>query len=216
MRKIILFSVMLCAAVCILGGCAKSVNYLDYVSEKRTDIYLYSNDGLEIKIYLSEKETPYSTDGIKGDMNSLTEIYVSLPRNYDEVNVSVCGAEGEMNYRAVENCYYLRLPDGKISGESAEVTLTYGGESRTYSAVSVLYDGVIGCDGAVNCVIDREAELFQSLTENNVFLGEIYVRLLYDEGCYYYVGVCDRNNKINAYLVDGERGKVIASKELEA
>ena len=207
---------MLCAAVFILSGCNKSVNYLDYVSEKRTDIYLYSNDGLEIKIYISEKESPYMTDGVKGDMNSLTEIYVSLPRNYDEVNVSVCGTEGEMNYRAVENCYYLRLPDGKISGESAEVTLTYGGESHTYSAVSVLYDGVIGCDGAVNCAIDRETELFRTLTENNVLLGEIYVRLLYDEGCYYYVGVCDRNNKINAYLVDGERGKVIASKELDA
>ena len=215
MKKLILLALPLLLACC-LAGCKKNVNYLDYVSEKRTDIYLYSDDKLEIKIYLSEKETPFCADGIKGAMGELTEIYVTLPENHEEVSVSAGSIEGEMNYRAVENCYYLRLPDGKISGESAEVTLTYGGESHTYSAVSVLYDGVIGCDGAVNCVIDRETELFRTLTENNVFLGEIYVRLLYDEGCYYYVGVCDRNNKINAYLVDGERGKVIASKELDA
>lgn len=215
MRKIVLFSVLLCAAVSFLCGCNRGVNYLNYVSEKRTDIYLYSNDGLEIKIYLSEKETPYSADGIKGDMNCLTEIFVSLPQNYDEVSVSAGGAEGEMNYRAVENCYYLSLSDGNIKGESVDVTLSYGGESKTYTAVSVLYKGVIDCDGAVNCVIDRETALFESLTENNIFCGEIFVRLLYDEGCYYYVGVCDRNKHINAYLVDGERGKIIAAKELD-
>lgn len=214
MKKFLLLSVIFCAVVCFLSGCAKSVDYLSYVSEKRTNIYLYSNDGLEVKIYVSEKETPYSADGIKGEMGELTEIFVTLPRNYEEVNISVCSAEGEMNYRAVENCYYLSLSKAEISGESVDVTLTFGGESNTYSAVSVLYDGVMDCDGAVKCVLDHAANLFSSLTENNIFCGEIYVRLLYDEGCYYYVGVCDRNKKINAYLVDGERGKIIATKEL--
>lgn len=219
MRKTSIFAAFVCAAcctaACLFAGCAKKVNYLNYVSEKRTDIYLYSNDGLEIKIYISEKEAPYSTDGIKGDMSPLTEIFVTLPENHDEVEVSVCNIEGEMNYRAVENCYYLSLSDGKIEGDSAEVTLTYGGESKSYTAVSVLYKGVISCNDAVNCVIDREAALFEALTENNIFCGEIYVRLLYDDGCYYYVGVCDRNKKIYAFLVDGERGKIIASKELD-
>ena len=215
MRKIAVLSLIICLAVCLFCGCSKSVNYLNYISEKRTDIYLYSNDGLEIKIYLSEKEAPFATDGIKGEMSSFTEIFVTLPKNYNEVSVSVCGAEGEMNYRAVENCYYLSLSGGYIKGESADVTLTYDGESTTYSAVSVRYDGVIDCDGAVNCVIDREASLFESLTENKIFCGEIFVRLLYDDGCYYYVGVCDRNKKINAFLVDGERGKIISSKVLD-
>ena len=63
------------------------------------------------------------------------------------------------------------------------------------------------------CAVEHGKELFASLTDGNIFLGEIYVRLLYDDGCYYYVGVCDRNKKITAYLVDGERGKVIASHE---
>lgn len=213
MKKFLLVCLSLCLAACLLGGCRKKVDYLSYVSEKRTNIYLYSNDGLEIKIYISEKETPYSADGIKGEMSGLTEIYVTLPKNYDEVNVSVGDAEGEMSYRAVENCYYISFADA-VAGDSADVSLSCGYDSYTCTAVSVLYDGVMDCDSAVKCVTEHDGELFTSMTENGIFRGEIYVRLLYDEGCYYYVGVCDRDKNISAYLVDGERGKIIATKKL--
>lgn len=216
MKKFLLPALAFLTSVTVLGGCAKSVDYLSYISEKRTDVFLYSDDGLEIKIYVSEKETPYCADGIRGEVSPLTEIFVTLPKNYDEVNISVGNVGGEMNYRSVENLYYISSSEGKFEGGNAEVTLSYGGESKTYTAQSVLYDGVMDCDGAVNCVIEHDAEFFKSLTQNNIFCGEIYVRLLYDEGCYYYVGVCDRNKKINAYLVDGERGKIIATKELDA
>lgn len=214
MKKILLVCSIILLSLTALCGCAKKVDYLSYVSEKRTNIYQYCNDGLEIKIYISEKETPYAADGIKGNVGNLTEVFVKLPENHEEVNVSVSNIAGEMNFRAVENDYYLSVSDGNVTGESAEVTLTFGGESNTYSAMSVLHGGVISCDDAVKCVLEHDGDLFASLTENNVFLGEIYVRLLYDEGCYYYVGVCDRDKKINAYLVDGERGKIIATKQM--
>ena len=213
MRKIII-AVALSILLSLFCGCAKKVNYLDYISEKRSDIYLYSNDGFEIKIYKSLKETPYATDGIKSEMSELTEIFVKLTKNYDEVNISVGNAEGEMSYRAVENEYYLSLSDGGISGDSVEVTLTFGGESSTYTATSVTYQGLISCEDAVLCVVEHNADLFKSLTENRIFSGEIYVRLLYDDGCFYYVGVCDRNKKISAFLVDGEDGKIIANRQL--
>lgn len=187
MKKITVIIACICAALCLLSGCAKKVDYLTYVSEKRTDIYLYSNDGLEIKIYRSEKETPYSADGVKGEMSALTEIFVTLPENYDEVNVKAGNIEGEMNYRAVENCYYLSSSGGEIPNSNVEVNLSYGGNNQTFTAISVLYDGVISCDEAVKCVVEHNADLFASLTQNNVFCGEIYVRLLYDDGCYYYV-----------------------------
>ncbi|MDE6613326.1 MAG: hypothetical protein K2K28_02100, partial [Clostridia bacterium] len=94
MKKFILvvFPLFIICTLCgCKGGCTKGVDYLDYVSERRTDIYLYSNDGLEIKIYLSERETPFSADGIKGDVGKLTEIFVTLPENHEEVNISVGG-----------------------------------------------------------------------------------------------------------------------------
>ena len=213
MKKFILLALPLLLACC-LAGCKKNVNYLDYVSEKRTDIYLYSDDKLEIKIYLSEKETPFCADGIKGAMGELTEIYVTLPENHEEVSVSAGSIEGDMNYRAVENCYYLSGSGAAVSGENTEVTLTYGGESQTYTVSSVKYGKILDCDGAAKCIIEHEADTFASMTENGVFKGEIFVRLLYDEGCYYYVGICDREKKIEAFLVDGEKGKIIAHKQI--
>ena len=213
MKKFLLFVFTAVFAMFFLGGCKKSVNYLDYISEKRSNIYLYCDDQIEIKIYVSERESPYSTDGIRGDMGSITEIFITLPKNYDEVDISVCGIEGQMNFRAVENCYYLQS-GATIQGDKAAVNLTFDGESKEYTAVSVLYNGVITCEDAVKCAIDHDGELFESLTQKDIFLGEIFVRLLYDDGCYYYVGVCDRNKKITAFLVDGERGNIIATKEL--
>lgn len=214
MKKFLCVVFAAVAAACFLSGCKKQPDYLSFVSEKRSNIYLYSNDGFEIKIYLSERETPYSADGIKGEMSSFTEIFVSLPENRDEVEISVSDIRGQMNYKSVENCYYLSTSGGNISGDKVSVTLTYDGKSTEYSAVSVLYDGVISCDDAVKCVTEHDGGLFKSLTQKDIFLGEIFVRLLYDEGCYYYVGVCDRDKKITAYLVDGERGTIIATKQI--
>ena len=213
--KKFLYSVLAAAFVLFfICGCQKQVNYLSYISEKRSNIYLYSDDEIQIKIHVSERESPYSTDGIKGDVSEFCEIFVTLPKNFDEVNISVCGVSGQMNYKAVENCYYLSQSGGNIAGEKVDVSLTFGGESKQYPAVSVLYDGVISCEQAVQCAIDHDGELFKSLTQKDIFLAEIFVRLLYDDGCYYYVGVCDRNKKITAFLIDGERGTVIATKEL--
>ena len=213
MKKFLCLILVTTLAV-FLGGCKKSVNYLNYISEKRSNIYLYSDDEVEIKIHISERESPYSTDGIKGDMSDFCEIFVRLPRNYDEVNISVCAVEGQMNYKAVENCYYLSQSGGNIEGDKVTVTLTYNNQSKEYSALSVLYSGVLSCDEAVKCVIDYDGDLFKSLTQRDIFLAEIFVRLLYDDGCYYYVGVCDRDKKISAFLVDGERGNIIATKQL--
>lgn len=213
MKKFLFTAIFICLCAVFLGGCKKEVDYFNYVSEKRDNIYLYSDDSIEIKVYSLERENPYSADGIKGDITSLCEVYVRLPKNYDEVEIKVGSVEGEMNYKAVENCYFLSFSDEKFEGEIVPVTLTYDNKSTDYTAASVLYDGVISCRDAVKCVIEHANDLFKSLTDGKIFTGEIYVRLLLDDGCYYYVGVCDRNKKITAFLVDGERGKVIASHE---
>lgn len=219
MRKKLGILTVLCAALCgvacLFSGCGKKINYLDYISERRTNIFLYEDDGISIKIYCAEREQPYAADGYKGDTCEIVEIFVSLPKNPEELEVSVEGYGGEMSYRAVDACYYLAFSAAAFKKESLDVTLSYDGKDSTYKALTVIYAGVLSCDEAVKCVIDCDKELFDSLTKNRLFDGEIYVRLLYDEGCYYYVGVCDKQKRISAYLVDGEHGKIIARKTLQ-
>lgn len=214
MKKFLVTVLGIIAAVSALSGCSKNMNYAGYISEKRTDIYLYASDGVQIKIYCSEREQPYAADGVKGDVSDFVEMFVSLPKNPDEVEISAGGLGGEMNYRAVENDYYLSLGAKSFEGESLDITLLCDGKKSEYKAQSVKSGALISCEQALNCVIEHDKELFSSLTDGNLFAGEIFVRLLYDKGCYYYVGICDREKNLTAYLVDGERGKIIASKKL--
>lgn len=214
MKKFILLPLIFILTICAFSGCAKGINYSDYISERRSAIYLYEDDDTSIKIYCSQKEQPYAADGIKSELNDIIEVFVTLPKNPQVLSLSVEGHSGEMNYQAVDNCYYLSFSGKAFSSESVAVTLVKDGESKEYSALTVIYAGVISCDDAVKCVSEYDKELFESLTSNNLFDGEIYVRLLYDDGCYYYVGVCDKQNNVSAYLLDGERGKVIATKKI--
>ena len=214
MKKFLIFAAGLFAATLALSGCAKSVRYADYISEKRTDIYLYAGDDTEIKIYCSQREQPYAADGIKGEVSDLIELFVTLPKNPERVEIDAGGFGGEMNFRAVENDFYLSFSAQAFKTDSIEVTLDCDGEISEYTAQSVKSGALLSCEQALNCVVDHDKELFSSLTDGTLFEGEIYVRLLYDKGCYYYVGVCDRQRNMNAYLVDGERGKIIASKKL--
>lgn len=217
-KKLGIFSALcavLCGAAFLFSGCAKKINYLDYVSERRTEIYLYEDDGVSIKIYCSEREQPYATDGFKGETCEITEVFVTLPKNPEEVEVNVEGLGGEMSYRAVDGCFFISFSAAAFKKESVNVMLNYDGKESNYKALTVIYAGVLSCDEAVKCVIDSDKELFESLTKNKLFDGEIYVRLLYDEGCYYYVGVCNKQKRISAYLVDGEHGKIIARKTLQ-
>ncbi|MBD5584768.1 MAG: hypothetical protein HDQ88_06780 [Clostridia bacterium] len=197
------------------SACSKSVNYLDYVSERRLNVYVYRDDDTEVKIYCSQKEQPYCADGIKGELCDLIEIFVKLPKNPQELEVSVEGFTGEMNYQAVDGIFYLSYTSPAFTGSGVTVTLTADGESKSYDALSVKDDKVMSCDDAVLCVAEHAKDLFESLTDGRLFDGEIYVRLLYDEGCYYFVGVCDKEKSIHAYLIDGERGKVIATKSIQ-
>ena len=58
-----------------------------------------------------------------------------------------------------------------------------------------------------------ESELFSSLTDEYGFAGEIYIRLIFEERPYYYLGVIDRNGKITAFLLSAETGKILAKRQ---
>lgn len=215
MKKTILL--LFIAALTAIGaaGCAKQVNYLDYVSEKRTNVYVYEDDEILVKVQCSYKEQPYCADGIKGAVGGLCEVFVSLPENPQKLEVGLENFGGEMSYRSVDKVYYLSFTAEPFTKNALEITLTADGNATAYTALTVIYDGVMSCDDAVLCVAEHDKTLFENLTSNGIFNGEIFVRLLYDEGCYYYVGVCDKSKRITAFLIDGEKGKVIATKEID-
>ncbi len=218
MKKII--KALLCATVAVtsaaaFGSCTKEIDYYDYVSEARESVYIYEDDDISVKIYSGRRESPYNADGICGEISPFTEIYVELAAQSEKVSVSAAGISGEMTYLTVKGCYYLSAGVGITPAESVPLTVTAGENTKEYTATSVLYSGIIDSRGALECVRQYKSGLFESLTENDFFAGEIHIRLLYDEACYYFVGIYDREGNLTACLADGATGKIIAERSLE-
>ncbi|MGN1060178.1 MAG: hypothetical protein ACI4QN_00445 [Candidatus Coproplasma sp.] len=206
------------AASClsILPSCKKNVDYLNYVSENRRQVYLCKEDGYELKIFCSDRETPYCADGVKGNMATICEVYYKCNSSPSCVNCEVEGFSGEMSYMSVTNSFYLSFSADTIEEESLNVKLTIDGKEKEISVRNVFEAGTIDYKSAINSVIEYDKDKFDGLTQRNQFLGEIAIRLIYDDGCYYYVSVCDRNKQVKAYLVDGRSGRIITERESSA
>lgn len=215
MKKFIVAAIFAVAATVLpLTACNTEFDYTKYISEKRSEIYIYADDSAEITVNCVSREQPYNADGICGDRCDLVEIYVKLYPTPDSVEISVADYSGEMNYEAVNTRFTASYSAPAFKSEGIDVTITADGKEKTYRVLNVLDSGVLSCEQALKCAVEHDRELFKSLTRKKDFAGEIYVRLLYDEGCYYYVGVCDRDKNITAYLLDGGIGKVIATKKI--
>ena len=91
MKKIITVLILALITLIPLGGCKKKINYADYISEKRTNIYVYEDDTRSVKIHCSQREQPYAADGIKGAMNGICEIFVTLDKNPQELYAEING-----------------------------------------------------------------------------------------------------------------------------
>ena len=216
MKKSALLLILPAIALFSLAACAKSVDYYSYVSEYRHDVYLYEDDGVSLKIYLSDKETPYSCDGIKGQMGHVCEVYYFAENTPSEVYLDLNGLGGEMNYQSTTRSFYLSFTCDATFGAKASVKLTVDGEQSTIQANNVREEGTIDGATALKCVTEYDGEQFKKLTEGKNFNGEIGIRLLYDEGCYYYIGVSDTQGKTHAYLLDATDGRIIAERDLDS
>lgn len=184
----------------------------DYISEIRYDTFTYSDDNLSIKANFIEREQPLKCDGIKGEMHKTCEVEITFTTNPEKVDLAFLDKSGEMSYQSVENKYIFSCSQEKIDAKNFEITLNYTDKSDTYTLISVIDGNILTPSAALDCVREFDAATVDSLIDGNSFLGEIYVRLIFDEECFYYVGICDRSGNITAYLLNAATGRVIATK----
>ncbi len=208
--------VIAASSLLLLPACKKSVDLNSYVSENRRQVYMCKEDGYELKVFCTDRETPYCADGVKGNIATITEVYYKCNGSPTSVVVEVNGFNGEMNYMSVTNSFYLSFTGDIKSEESLAVKLSVDGKENTIAVKNVFEKGTIDWQQALKCVAEYDGERFERLTERNSFKGEIGIRLIYDDGCYYYVSVCDREKQLKAYLVDGKSGRIITERESSA
>ena len=200
-----------------LYSCKKEIRYFDYVSELRSNVFLASDDEFSLRIYSLVKESPYSADGVPRETNTRTEIWLVAPSGDKECNVSftVDGKPygGEMSFDNVKAEYYLACPLDTATLSTIECNITYGEKESMLTAKSVLSQTTLPPETVLKNLVATEQELFNAMTDKYGFAGEIYLRLIYEDSPYYYVGVIDRSGKTNAFLINATSGKILAKRE---
>lgn len=199
------------------ASCEKKLSLEKYVSENRTGYYYAETDDFSLKAYFTIREYPYAADGIAKDVSPVAEVFLFTENTGEKINISFSlngkTYGGEMNYDSVKKCF--SFSDG-VSGEcptGITFNVTYGETDVSLSVGNKKSESALPLSDLLEKVKEQKSDLIDSLTNKRTFNGEIYVRFIYDEGEYYYVGITDTNKKTTALLLDAKSGKIIAEKE---
>ena len=197
-------------------SCAKEVDYFSYVSELRNNVLLAQDQTYSLRIYSVSKESPYESDGVPKEIIRRAEFYLSAPSGEKEYQLSF-SINGEthtavLSFDNVKGEYYYFESVDISACDTLECTLLYDGQSTVFLAKSVKTPTTLSPNDILEKVKTSEPELFSSLTDKYGFSGEIYLRLLYEDAPYYYVGIIDRNGNVTAFLLNGESGKILAKR----
>ena len=213
------YLVCLCAlifALFSLPSCSRKVDYFSYVTELRSNIFVWENENLFVRAYALEKESPYVSDGIPCEINVRTEVHI-VAKGIDEcisVFFQADGKEygGEASYDNVKGEYFYACPVSTAHLNAIDFSIRYGAEEIRLTAQSVCPPEILSAKEILNRVVNADEELFASLTDKYGFSGEIYMRLLYEDAPFYYVGVINRKCEVTAFLVNAVTGRVLAKR----
>ena len=117
-----------------------------------------------------------------------------------------------MSFDNVKTEYYFSCTLDISKASELPCRIEYGDTTLEMNALSVCTEDTLTPQNILKNLQTEEAELFASLTDEYGFAGEIYIRLIYEESPYYYVGIIDRNGQIHAFLLNATTGKILAKR----
>ncbi len=201
----------------LLTGCKKEIDYFSYVSELRSNILLAETEDFSLKVYALLKEYPYAADGIPHEATNRCEVRLLAPNGAENYHITFRYKDkeygGDMSYDNVKCEYYFSCALDISQCASLPCVIEYGDSRVELNALSVVNSSLLPSKQILEIVRNENEELFAIMTDKYGFQGEIYIRLLFEDACYYYVGVIDREGNVNAFLVNGSTGKIIAQRQ---
>ena len=200
----------------VFSACKKEVDYLPYVSEIRSNILLANDGAFALRVYAVNKENPYIPDGIPHETNTRVEIYLTAPEGKEACKIffTFDGQEygGEMSYDNVKAEYFFSCTLDVSKVKTLPCRVEYGARQLELNALTIRKNDTLNTQGILKALQTAEPDIFTSLTDQYGFAGEIYIRLIYEENPYYYIGIIDRNGNINAFLLNAQTGKLLAKR----
>ena len=212
------------ALLCLLplaAACSAAPDLAEYVSEYRSRLYSGTEGEYTVVASFSERETPYCADGNVGNMTQVFEVTLAAADNTRTYAVQFCagGKEycAELSFDSVRmvHSYSQSMP----APEEQSVAFTFTDtEDETFSltvtAQSARLADTLELPALLDAVYAAERERFDALSDGRIFRGELYVRLLAEDGeNYFYVGLTDRDGRTYSMLADGATGAILATHE---
>lgn len=198
------------------SACRAAPDYSLYVSEYRGDIFLAETEDFSLVAFFSLREYPYVADGVCAEKQELAEIYLTVPDNTAtyEISFSTGGKDygGEMSYDNVYARFSYSQSVAMPQERTISFTVTHNGESVTLEAKSGKSGNELTMPELIDKLTERKTAYFEACTKGGVFYGEIYIRLVYEEKCYYFIRVTEENGNSAYFLLDGVSGELLAEK----
>lgn len=215
-NRILILSALFFVIVSILAcpSCQKETDYFEYVSELRENIFIAKTEEFSLRVYAVKKEEPYAADGIKQAINPRLEAYLVAPNGTESCYFYFLfnGTEygGDMSFDNLKTEYFYACTLDVAQAQSLPCRIEYGNKTIELTANSVRTSDTLQARALLQRLQSAEPDLFASMTDSYGFTGEIYLRLIYEDAPYYYVGIVDRNKTVRAFLLNAINGKILA------
>ncbi len=167
-----------------------------------------------MKIYSVVKESPYRADGVAQPTAPRFEAYLVAPSGDRTTTLSFRANDkeygGEMSYDNVKGEYFYACALDVSTLSAVECKFLYGEDEIVLTAQSVLTESTLSPQSVLKKLQAESPQTFSALTDEYGFAGEIYLRLIYEDTPFYYVGIIDREGNIQAFLLNAQTGKILA------
>ena len=118
-----------------------------------------------------------------------------------------------MSYDNVKEEYFFSVSADVSTLRSLDVRIRFGNEEISLTARTIKTEPTLAPREILEKLKENEPTVFETLTNENGFVGEINLRLISDDSPYYYVGLIEKSGKTRAYLLTSDTGRVLAKRE---
>lgn len=209
----------------LISGCAKSkVNYLkENIAEFREFVFEGEKDGVEVSLICGMRETEYVINGYATEPKEFGVLSFTV-QNIDNYDVSLATYVLTINStrydgKLIQNPFNksLVVDIGKVVDKDANINakIMIGEYIREVNLNLIGKDFKINANNALEIFADTYKDEINSLIDNGVFKGEVYLKLINDEDqnisdYYWYVNLVNRNNKNFSLILSPYSGEVLA------
>lgn len=216
---ILIVTIFLC--IFALNGCKKNLNLCDYVTELKSDCFVSLDQQYNLKATYGFIEDNHVNDG-NVNKKAYLLTFKLLDKQTDNVTYTINLSYNQQEYSAtfklspVSHTLVAVMEIEDFNLKQFDATLCYSSQSIKIQMQSIVPENAITYQQALSHLHQQQSALINSyLDQDNNFLGEITARILVkDQHPYWYIGLCDKDAKIKALLIDGIDGQLLAVRDI--